>query len=913
MTILKSNSMFFFVISLVLLLLSNTQAGEIDVDLTKLPNLQNIGNVKDLDKLKKELEAMKQTTPKTSNTNQEVAIENKIDKSLTTGMAINEPVVDNMKKNIFNYQTDTEVVKERNSFYLPINEKDNGRYGDQFFLNKNNLNGNTLPIPANYQINKGDIISVWLYGGRNKSEKLEVDRNGNINIEGIGPIYVYNIEFGKLKEFLSDKYESIYKNIKINIDLDRTTPIQISIAGEVNAPGIYNLPAFSTIKDALSISEGISQFGSYRNIKLMRENNIVREFDIYKLMQKGDSALSTAMLKNGDSLIISRAKKNIFLSGEIKRSGLYELKDGESLNNLLNFAGGLKAGASNTIAKLERLDSGKKRVVYDIDLSKNINLFDGDKISILPINTKNSDSIYLYGNIVRNGERGYTKGMTLYSLFKWEIKMNGINNLLLKNSEMDYAIIKRYNSSKFEDEIITFSLEQVLSGKKDINLLKGDEIYIFNRAELKENPYIYISGKVVANAGKYQYFKNMKLKDIRSFTKFKSEDLNDGERKYLQVSNDVKILRNVRDNVEILFLDMWRDENVSINQFDEITFFDKLERTRPTKASIRGEVFNSGNYLIDDSTDINKLIKLSGGLTREAYLDNFEIVRYRIENGERKYNILKYSLSEAIKNNLKIEEFDEVTIFKIPNWNDQESIFISGEVKFPGRYIIQKGDSLQDLINRAGGYLQTAFLDGAVFTRQSIQKQQEIRLKDSIRQLKQDSVYLISMPSSSEQASSEKTMLLKVMDSLISELADFKPNGRVSVDLKKSNFVLENGDELYIPTINETVAIIGEVLNPTTFFYVEGLTVADYLDKAGGLNHKADSDNIYIVHANGEAEAYNSGWLFGNSQNIKTGDMIIVPMRIETSSFMTFSKDISQVIYQLAVTAVSFKTVGVFK
>ncbi len=175
-----------------------------------------------------------------------------------------------------------------------------------------------MPIPANYQINKGDLISVWLYGGRNKSEKLEVDRNGNINIEGIGPTYVYNIEFGKLKEFLADKYESIYKNIKINIDLDRTTPIQISIAGEVNAPGLYNLPAFATIKEALSISEGISQFGSYRNIKLMREGAIVREFDIYKLMQKGDSALSTAILKNGDSLIVARTKKIYFYLVKLK-------------------------------------------------------------------------------------------------------------------------------------------------------------------------------------------------------------------------------------------------------------------------------------------------------------------------------------------------------------------------------------------------------------------------------------------------------------------------------------------------------------------------------------------------------------------------------------------------------------------
>ena len=119
------------------------------------------------------------------------------------------------------------------------------------------------------------------------------------------------------------------------------------------------------------------------------------------------------------------------------------------------------------------------------------------------------------------------------------------------------------------------------------------KIYIFNRAELKENPYIYLTGKVLSNPGKYQYFKNMKLKDIRSFTKFKSENLNSGERQYLQVSDDIKIMRNVRNNAEILFFNMWRDENVTIQQFDEITFFDKLEREVPQKAFIRGEVLNN--------------------------------------------------------------------------------------------------------------------------------------------------------------------------------------------------------------------------------------------------------------------------------------------------------------------------------
>jgi polysaccharide export outer membrane protein len=815
-----------------------------------------------------------------------------------------------MKKSIFNYRTDEALVKEREESHISLPASELHRYGDSFFRNRNVKNANSLPIPNWYKINIGDVVSIWLYGGRDKNDRLEVDRNGNINIEGVGPTYVYNMEFSQFKQLLENKYKTLYKNGRVHIDLIRTTPIQITIAGEVASAGIYNIPAFSTIKEALLEAGGVSKVGSYRDIKLIRNGKTIKTFDIYKLIRKGDTSYLNYNLQTEDTVLVKKSNKNVTISGEVIKPAIYQLKRGENLSKLLEFAGGLSVAGSNK-AKLSRLEEHKKRVVKDIDPMKNIELMDGDMIRIYPVNRANSDSIYIYGNVAHTGERGFIKGLTLYDFFNREIQLNGIENVFLKNIDMEYSVIRRYNFLTYSDEILHFSLEDVLSGKENIPLKKGDEIYIFNRAELKENPYIYIRGKVITTPGKYQYFDNMNIGDITSFVKFKTEDFIDGERRVLKVSKEIKLLRNIRDKLEIHFLDVDKNRSFKIEPLDEIIFYDKLEREKPRFASVKGEVLSPGNFRIDTTTDINKLIQLAQGLTKEAYLDRFEVIRYRIENGERRYEVLEMSLSEAIENSFLIEEFDEVTIFKIPNWNDRESVSIRGEVRFPGVYTIQKDDTLRDLLERAGGTLDGAFLRGAVFTRESIKGIQKRRLEESIRRLKQDSVYLLASPASMGEKSEDRSFLLKMIDSLVAELRDFKPNGRVSVDISKGNFLLENGDNLYIPTKNETVTVIGEVLNPNTFFYKEGEDVEYYLDRSGGLNMKADLENIYIVHPNGEAERYETGFLFGFGSDVETGDTIIIPMKVETSSFTNITKDVTQILYQMAITAVSLKTVGV--
>jgi polysaccharide export outer membrane protein len=823
--------------------------------------------------------------------------ENKIDSNTSSSM----------KNFIFKYKKDDVVVRERDEKQIKQKDEKLKRFGDSFFANQNSANLNSMSIPDFYRINHGDVFSIWVYGSKSRSEQIKVDRNGNLNLEGIGQEYVYNERFNKVKSRLENRLERTYKNSKASVNLVQTTPIQITVAGEVENGGIYNIPAFSSVKDALIVVGGISKNGSFRDVELKRNDKTRKTFDFYELMLKGDSSYLEYPLQNGDTILVKKAKKSVSIVGETEKVGVFQLKENENLQTLLSFCGGISPLGNKRNAKLSRLQNNSKRIVKNINLSEKVKLQNGDRITVFPINLNKSETIYIYGNVLRNGERGFYNGLSLSQIIISE------KNNFLKNTETNFAILKRHNRSSFSDEMIPFSINEVLEKNFDLEMEYGDEIYIFNKAELKESPYIYVSGKVVYETGRFQFFQNMKLRDLKNFVKFKSETFEDGKRKAFSISNEVQITRSIRENVQILFLDMEKDLDLELKPFDEVIFFDKLEREKPKTARIYGQVLEGGEFIIDDETDINKFIKMAKGLKQEAYLEKFEVVRYWVENGERKYKIIEKSLTEAMEENFKILEHDEVSIFRIPNWLDKETVKISGEVRFPGEYVINKGDTLQTLIDRAGGFLPTAFFRGAIFTRDSIKDLQKRQLESSVRKLKNDSLYLLSQPKSVGESEGEKLGILKVIDSLVDEMRDFEPNGRVSIDIENERgFLLENGDSLHIPTKIETVSVIGEVLNPNTFFFENQKEIEYYLDKSGGLNHKADIDNIYIVHPNGEAEKYETGFLFGFGAGVETGDIIVVPLKIETSSYTNIAKDVTQILYQLAITAVSLKTVGVF-
>ena len=779
------------------------------------------------------------------------------------------------------------------------------RYASRFFNNKNKINPYSIPTPENYKINYADKISVTIYGAVNENFNLNVDNNGKITIPKIGEKKVIGLSFYETKKMILEEMKVAYPNsTNILVDMSKYSSIQVTVSGLVKNPGIINLSTFSTIKDALISSGGILANGSYRNIVLKRAGKIVKRFDLYSLVRYGDSSSDT-FLQNGDVVFVNSLSKKVSLSGDINQPSIYELRKGENFRKLISFASGFKASANKNAIKLKRYEDNTQKV-YTISLDDLYKMTpkDGDKVHVYSKSTISAKYVTLKGNIVSPGEKEIPQDLKLSTLLKNELKQFGKNAYFLKGTFYDFATITN------DGKIKTFNLQNILDGKEEIKLKIWDEIEIF------KNPYkefIKVTGDVINEKTTYQYFKGLKLFDLFGLVEFKnSADI--------QVDTSmVHVSRIINKEINTFIVKEEEFKTFEIKPYDKIKFFNFSSLNDSYKATIKGEVFLPGSYHITKNTTINDIVNLAGGLTKKAMMNRFEVARYYVENDERKRKVLALDMNKALKLKIKVFPDDEITIFPIANWGEKKYITIKGLVKYPGKYPIEEGEKLSSVLQRAGGFRKEAFVEGAVFTREEVRKLQEKRLQETLDRLGSQ---VLKASTSSESLGEEKddnTKKLQAIKQLENEAKRNKPIGRVSLNLyydinrfKNSPYdiTLKDKDTLYIPSISDTVSVVGEVLNQNTFVFNDKLTTDDYLSKAGGVTELANEEYIYIVKANGETVKYESNYFWGNDKEIFKGDTIVVPMEYDMFSDMKFAKDVSTILYQFAITAASLKTVG---
>ena len=276
------------------------------------------------------------------------------------------------------------------------------------------------------------------------------------------------------------------------------------------------------------------------------------------------------------------------------------------------------------------------------------------------------------------------------------------------------------------------------------------------------------------------------------------------------------------------------------------------------------------------------------------------------------------SLSKASE--FIVQNYDEVTIYRIPKWHDRQEITLTGQVKFPGVYAFNDGDKLSDVLIRAGGFTNKAFLYGASFERESVKKIQQQALNDAMLRLKKKLAVMNSQSNEAGKGEIDKAELAETLSVLTEQGSELSPLGRVTINLSNdmsviqgssSDIVLKDGDNLNIPTFNSTVMVIGEVMSSTAVIYDDD-DVMSYITRVGGLTSVADDDHIYVVHANGESEKFVRGLFLSSQVSVRPGDVIVVPQLLVTTTGIQVAKDISSILYQFAVTAASLKTVGAF-
>ncbi|MFY0593257.1 SLBB domain-containing protein [Roseivirga sp.] len=692
---------------------------------------------------------------------------------------------------------------------------------------QNDLN---IPTPEDYRLGPGDEIFIDIYGQSESYYQAEVNPEGNILLENIGPVGVSGLSIKQAKSKLRGKLAKSYTglggdnpNTFLSISLGQLRTIRVSIVGAVQIPGTYRMSSLGSVFNALYLAGGIKESGTLREVKVFRNSKLVTVVDLYDFIINGNSD-KNIRLENDDVIIVGPYTSRIELRGAVKRPGRFEMKQDESFETLLNYSGGFSENAYSKEVKVNRIVDNE-RVIADVNTGQFAVFLPrtGDVFEVGRVLDRYKNRVIVKGAVFRPGNFSINENTTVKGLID-------NNEGLRPDAFLEKAYITR-TTSDLNTETISFNLGKVLSGEdKDIPLMQEDVLNILSRNDLKAERYVEISGEV-NNSGVFAYSEGMTLQDVILFA---------GGFKESATGRKVEITRRVvSDN----------DENFDLSEV----------------------------IVKDIGSDF-------AGLTN----------------------------SEPFV----LEPFDHVFIRRNPNFHLQKFVSIEGQVMYPGNYAMKNhGERISDILKRAGGLNNYAFIEGATLIRrteffeeetdiesqiddlvrlqQRLQNEPETlteselllmrRIEDNLTRLEEQNVNNQSLSSFAKR---ERLKEILEKNSLLGN-SQFKQAEAIGIKLDEivkrpgspSDLLLEEGDVLVIPKNIETVRLRGKLLYPTTVRFEEGKSLKHYINSAGGFDNRAKKNGTYVVYANGEVARTKRFLWFRFYPKAARGAEIIVPAR----------------------------------
>jgi polysaccharide export outer membrane protein len=622
----------------------------------------------------------------------------------------------------------------------------------------------------------------------------------------------------------------------------------------------------------------------------------------------------------------------VFVLGEAEKPGSYTVSGLSTMTNALFVSGGVKTVGSLRNIELKR--NGHLVSVLDLydlllhgDTSGDHQLMPGDVIFIPPI----GPTVTVYGAVRRPAVYELKKEKTAEQLVE-------IAGGLSPDADAGLAQLERIEASRLR-EMLNINLNT--SAGRDTEISNGDKLRVPPIRPTLENS-VELSGYVF-RPGAFQYRAGLRLTDVlSSFDELRPN----ADRHYVVIRRVVP----PEEKIEVISADLERALSArgsaadpQLRPRDRIIVFDltanrartvapiiddlKLQASAISPAHvvvIFGEVRAPGAYPLEPAMHVSDLIRAGGSLDDSAYTGEAELNRYEVVDGkERQTALLEVNLA-AIRHNepgadLELKPYDTLVIKKTPQWETPGTIVLAGEVRHPGRYPIQHGETLSSVMRRAGGFTDIAFDEGAVFIREELKQREkeqlEIlsnRLQSDLAALSLEAVATSAVTNGSGGGGAGAGQALAIGQQLIQQLRNTKPVGRLVIDVDKvmngrpggpGDVLLRNGDMLLIPKKTQEVTVLGEVQGPTSHIYRVGLSRDDYIAQSGGTTQKADRKRIYIVRANGDVvTSGRSGW-FRRSQSIpvRPGDTIVVPLDTERVAPLPLWTAITTIIYNLSI------------
>ncbi|MDC3192048.1 SLBB domain-containing protein [Pseudoalteromonas elyakovii] len=774
-------------------------------------------------------------------------------------------------------------------------------------------------VPDTYLIGRGDTLNINFYGKESESYEVVVDREGRISIPNLSPVQVAGLTFAEVKELIKAKVEQEVIGIKAFVSVGKLRSIRVLVLGEAYKPGSYSVSSLTTVSHALFVSGGVSDIASLRNIQVKRAGKVVANFDLYDLLINGDSS-NDIILKPGDVVFIPSVGSQVAVEGLVKRPAIFELKKGETAAQLLKMAGGLKPQAYAKKAIVERFNNNNMKEVLSIDFSSNqINYTprDGDRIRFNPVSFQYQNSISLIGAVARPGHYQWHQGKHISDV------LTSVRGDLLPQADLGYGLLVREVNVAGDIQVFQFDIAQAIvkAAEHDLELKANDKLFVFSRYQDKQAEESALANMALTEEQQQQQYKVKQWHEYqqREFEKYigvtgSSTGLKSKEDRNKSIADIAK--HNLTDDEELLET---KDYAV-FSRFNLLKpIISKLKQQATVTMAmqlveINGHVTYPGVYPLTVNGEVNDLIAAAGGLLESAYTEQAEITRV-MDGDASKVKHIKFNLQAAMLGsngeNIALRSKDSINIFSIPNWQENVKVQLRGEVKFPGVYTIRRGETLSNLLERAGGFSEFAAPNAAIFTREAIRKQEQQQLAKLSEDLRRDIA-----SKSFENSVSSNSLSYDEMNKLLNDLASVEAVGRLVIDLPlivedKQRLVLQNGDALYVPSKRDSISVIGEVNYATSHLFQQGITVDDYIDLSGGLKERAADERIYIIKANGSVKIPSTGsWFAVNDTNtLEAGDTIVVPMNSDYMDNLTLWSTATQIVYQLGVAVAAISSI----
>ncbi|EKO3806603.1 SLBB domain-containing protein [Vibrio sp. SSH13-20] len=770
-----------------------------------------------------------------------------------------------------------------------------------------------VPVPADYTVGAGDEIVIQLFGKENTTHRLRVNRAGIINFPSLGPVQVAGMTFSDVRDSLNQRVKEQMIGVRSDISLGEMRTMQVFVMGDAYKPGAYTVSALTTISQAIYYSGGFSESGALRNVQLKRNGQVIRKLDMYDLLLKGDARNDIRLLP-GDVVFIGALGNTISIDGEVNRPAIYEIKPGETYKQAIQMAGGFTANAYSDQIEVKRYAAKGARDALTLNFSQShdqqTKVKDGDAVNVLKKNEELTRYVQIEGDVRHPGYIEWKSGLRIADLFQ------SVDTSFNSTADVSYAVVVREINPQRDIEVYQVSLANAIlspTSKDNLKLNSRDRVLVFNRFNNEDldtlaDQETVTKAKTLEQAQLQAQQEQLKEQEVMSSS--------------VAVSSAAPLEKDSKQP-KIVFRgkEITKDDFEALKQNTRRTLLAPVllqlqQQSRlglaPQIAEVFGEVKHPGRYPITPRMTISTLVEAAGGLTYNAFTINAELARTVINSKDERASIdvERIDLRQAIKGSTADDAIivgrDRLNILEKPNVKLQSTVTLQGEVRFPGTYTVRQGETLGELLERAGGLTEFAHPQGAIFTREALRLQEQKLLNQYAADMRAETAKkTFRADSNMGSVISDPDKTLKFVE----EASRSKALGRMVVQLNRilkaersADFMLEDGDFLFVPTFRNTVSIMGEVQVPITYLLDNKLDVDDYLNKAGGAKKQADEDRIFVVRADGSVYKPASGYWFGNNhEELKAGDTIVVPIDTDYRDALSTWTAATQILYQTGV------------